>query len=638
MRSFKALFALAAFAAVAATAAPAPTNADVEKFFKNPRYQQMTLSPDGTKFAALATTNGRRNLAFVDLKDRSKSRFLTAFKKTDIAGYFWKDDSRIVFTLDSDGNESFGLYKIGLDGKPVEILIDAEKLEAFKSAQVIDPLIDISKDEILIQFNQRDIMHPDVYRLNIENGKLTMVARNEDDYSNWGTDHQGKVRLAGKVVGKVTEVLYRTTEKSPWQTLAKFTFPEPTWGPIAFDYDDKTLFVESQFDPATGKPIDMGAIYKYDPEAKKWGERVFARDDTDQIGLMMSRHQKKVTGFNYYTDKGYPVFTEPGLKQVYEDLKAEFAGKEVGIAWNKDETRAVVTAWSDTDPGTYYLFDRKAGALETVAKARDAIDPATQSPHKYVSFKSRDGLTIHGYLTVPKDAKGPVPLIVNPHGGPYGVRDTWGWNPEHQFFASRGYATFQVNYRGSGGYGREFWMAGFQKWGREMQNDLTDAVKWAVAQGIADEKRVCIYGGSYGGYATMAGLTFTPELYRCGINYVGVTDIPLLFTSMPKTWEPQKDIMKLQIGNPDTPEGKKQLEEQSPLNYVDNIKAPVFIVQGMRDIRVVPKHAEMLRDELKERGKPYEWMHKYNEGHGFRKEENRLELYARIDAFLAKNL
>jgi dipeptidyl aminopeptidase/acylaminoacyl peptidase len=160
----------------------------------------------------------------------------------------------------------------------------------------------------------------------------------------------------------------------------------------------------------------------------------------------------------------------------------------------------------------------------------------------------------------------------------------------------------------------------------------------AVAQGIADEKRVCIYGASYGGYATMAGLTFTPEVYKCGINYVGVTDIPLLFTSMPKTWEPQKDIMKIQIGNPDTPEGRKLLDEQSPLNYVDNIKAPLFIVQGMRDIRVVPKHAEMLRDELKERGRPPEWLHKYNEGHGFRKEENRLELYARIDAFLAKNL
>ncbi|MCW8998770.1 MAG: S9 family peptidase, partial [Kangiellaceae bacterium] len=251
-----------------------------------------------------------------------------------------------------------------------------------------------------------------------------------------------------------------------------------------------------------------------------------------------------------------------------------------------------------------------------------------------------DGLTIHGYLTIPRDSEGKnLPLIVNPHGGPFGVRDSWGYNPEHQFFASRGYATVQVNYRGSGGYGRNFEQAGYGgKWGAEMQHDITDAIKHLVKEGTVDPKKVCIYGASYGGYATMAGLTFTPDLYQCGINYVGVTDVGMLFTTMPKHWEPLKEVMKVQIGDP---EDKELMDRMSPLAHVDKIKAPLMIVHGAKDPRVVKKHATELRSALEDRGielNDDEWIMKLNEGHGFRKEENRIELYQKMEKFLAKHL
>ncbi len=605
---------------------------DVELFFKNAKFGAVTLSPDGRYAGALvgAKESGRRNLMLVDLVDPNKSRFLTNLKETDIQNFFWKGNERIVFTLDSDGNESLGLYSVGIDGKPIKVLIDAKKLETGRSAQTLDELED-SPDEILIQFNLRDVRYPDVYRLNILNGKQTMAARNEGDIIGWFPDRKGVIRGAVKVKGRNSEVLYRVSADAPWQSLVKSTFPDATWSPMAMDHDGRTMYI------TTNIGHDKAAIYKYDTETKTQGELVYKNDKVDAGGLMFSDKEKKLIGVTYQDDKVHRVYFDAAWASMMKGLEDQFPGQEVAISSiTKDENLMTVAVFSDTDPGTAYLYDRSKNSLKFLLRGRPDIDAKKMSPMKPFEFVTRDGLTVHGYITIPKDAKGPVPLIVNPHGGPFGVRDGWGFNPEHQFFAQRGYATMQVNYRGSGGYGKSFEDAGHKKWGREMQHDLTDAVKWAIAQGHADANRVCIYGASYGGYATMAGMTFTPELYKCGVNYVGVTDIPLLFSSMPKYWEPQKDVMKFQIGDPETE--KQLLFDASPLNFVQNIKAPIFIVQGGKDPRVVRKHAEYLKSAMDKQDKPYEWLLRENEGHGFRKEENRLELYTRMGDFFAKFL
>lgn len=627
------------FSASAADYKDAP--ADVELFFKNPKYTQVTVSPNGRFLAALAPSPGteRRNIALIDLKDRSKSRFLTNIKNMDIAGFFWKGDDWIVFTMDADGNESFGLYSVALKGGPVKVLVDADKLPWGATAQTIDDLPD-NPDEILIQLNDNVRTHFDVYRLNILNGKRTTVERNDLSVVGWGIDHDGNVRVktvgagpnAPKGAGLINETFYRPKGSTEWVSLVKNTFPEAGWGFAGFDWDNERMII------STNVGHDKAALYWYDPKTRTQGEKIFSHDEVDHGGLMGLRDSKRFIGVTWDVDKPEKRVWDKEWAELYAMLEGEFPGMQVDISsMSKDENRMTLVVWSDREPASYYLFDRKLMALEHIAKSRPNIDAAKMAPMKPFKFTTRDGLVVRGYITIPKDAKGPVPLVVNPHGGPW-ARDFWGFNPEHQFFANRGYATLQVNFRGSTGFGREFLMASYKKWGREMQNDITDAVKWAVSQGIADADKVCIYGGSYGGYATMAGLTYTPELYKCGVNNVGVTDIPLLFSSMPKSWEPQRDIMRVQIGDPDDPAELEMLKAASPLYAVDKIRAPVFIVHGGRDPRVVRKHAEFLRDAMKKNDKPYEWLLKENEGHGFRKEENRLEMYHKVGDFFAKHL
>ncbi|MGS0535285.1 alpha/beta hydrolase family protein [Pseudoalteromonas sp. SaAl2] len=399
--------------------------------------------------------------------------------------------------------------------------------------------------------------------------------------------------------------------------------------------DNKTLFVASNI----GR--DTSAIYRFDPEKNKLGELIFAEPGIDVSNLMLSLKRKKLIAISYFDEYPEVVYFDKETAQMMASLEMNFTNKTVNvISQSKDEMLNVVLVTSDVDPGQYYLFDKTKNTLKSLVSRMDWLDTEKLSPMKPIKFKSRDGLTLRGYLTIPKDSNGKnLPLIVNPHGGPYGIRDFWGFNPEIQFFASRGYATVQVNFRGSGGYGRNFQQAGYGgKWGAEMQNDITDTVKYLVSQGIVDPKKVCIYGASYGGYATMAGLTFTPELYSCGINYVGVTDVELLFESMPKHWEPQRELLKKQIGDPDDADLMKKM---SPLYHVDKIVAPLMIVHGAKDPRVVRKHATELRSALEKRGitlSDDEWIMKDNEGHGFQKQENKFELYSKMEKFLQKHL
>jgi dipeptidyl aminopeptidase/acylaminoacyl peptidase len=617
----------------------------VEDFFRNPDYTGLQLSPNGKYLAVIASVNNRRNIVLMETANLKNVRPLTGYESSNVGGYFWANDNAIVYTMDtSGGREAFSLYKVNVEGAPrVKILVDA-KFGAFgvRSASVVNQLVD-DPDHIIVQFNGRKVTAPDLYKLPVEsrwnmkrnkNTKMKLIAKNPGDVTGWLVDNDGDVRGAVSLNGLVGKFFYKDKGEKDFRMIKEFNPLEETISPMGFDFKNETLYVASN----VGR--DTAAFYTYDPNNDKLGELIYGRDDVDMGGMIFSRKDNKLLGVTYFDAYPHEVIFDKKEKRVRDGLAQAFPDKTVQFtSQSRDEMVNIVHVGNDRDPGEYYLFDRNSNKLRWLLPVMRSIKADDMSEMKPIKFTSRDGLEINGYLTIPKDSDGKnLPLIINPHGGPW-ARDFWRYNPEHQFFASRGYATVQVNFRGSTGYGRKFLEASYGgKWGAEMQHDLTDAVNYLIKEGIADPDKVCIYGASYGGYATMAGLTFTPDLYKCGINYVGVTDVALLFDSMPKTWEPQKELMKIQIGDP---EDKELMHRMSPLSHVDKIKASLMIVQGAKDPRVVKQHATDLRDALEDRGielSDDEWIMKNDEGHGFRKEENRIELYTKMEKFLAKNL
>lgn len=600
----------------------------VEDFFRKPEFAGPGLSPDGRYLSIMAPYENRMNLFVIDLDKGMKATQATSITGQDVQGGGFVSNERLIFTMDRDGNEDFGLYAVDRDGRKPKALIEPDTL---RNANVVHRLPD-DDDHVMIAYNKTRFGYPDIFRMNINTGRTYKAVQNPNNVAGWLLDQDGRVRIGIDTNGTENTILYRSDEEAEWESLATFEFDEPQWSPVAFDFDNKTLYVLSNLD------ADTAGLFTYDPETKTMGKLIYRDPDYDVAGPIMSRHLQRIVGVSIEKEKPETVWFNKEWAQVQATLDHALPDTHNAVvSASDDESRLVVAAYSDINPGRYYLYDRAKGQLRHLVTGRKWIDPDEMAPMKSISYKSRDGLTIHGYLTLPKDydGKGRIPLIVNPHGGPYGVRDSWGFNPEHQFFADRGYATLQMNFRGSGGYGHEFMTAGYGKWGQEMQDDITDGVKWAIEEGFADPERVCIFGASYGGYATMAGLTFTPDLYKCGINYVGVTDVALLFETAPKRWEAAKKQMEKQIGDPEDTEFMRRV---SPLYHVDKIKAPLMIVHGRRDPRVVMQHADDLRDELDDQKKPYVWLVQSSEGHGFKKEENVIDLYKRMDKFLKENL
>ena len=611
----------------------------VEHYFKKPEFAGLQLSPNGRYLMVLRPygENARMNIFVLDLDAGMKMTQATGEERADIIGATWVNNERILFGMDENGNESAAIFAVNRDGKMGRTLIEqGTGLTAARRANMLDSLPDDDK-HVLMSYNKDRLAYPDVYKMNVYTGRMKKVSPNVEYAVGWMTDWDGKIRAAIELEGLETRILYREDEDAEFEQLAKFQTLDRSWSPVGFDFDNKTMFVRSNLES------DTAGLYFYDPEKRKMGEQIYADDTYDVGGPWLSRHKKKLLGVGYMGAKPQRVMFDREWATHIANLEATFPGKEISIAsTSRDESRMVVRVWSDRDPGTYYLYEptNAKRPLYKLVQGREWVKEDDMVPMMPIKYTARDGLTIHGYLSLPKNWKkgNPVPLIVNPHGGPW-ARDGWGWNPAIQMFANRGYATLQMDFRGSTGYGLKHLNAGNKEWGKKMQDDITDGVKWAIEQGYADGDKVCISGGSYGGYATMAGLTFTPDLYKCGINNVGVTDVALLFETMPDSWEAQKVRMMEQVGDPEDKEFMKQI---SPLHNVEKIQAPVMIIHGRQDPRVVMQHADDLRDELervgKKEGVDYEWLVKSNEGHGFRKQENILEQYEKMDAFLKKHL
>ena len=600
----------------------------LKDFFRNPEMSSFSLSPDGKHISYMKPwEEGNRMMnVYVRPIDSNDEIRITDASKRSLYGYFWINDNRIAYVQDKGGDENIHIYAVDIDGKNNIDLTPFENIQA----RITDDLED-DPNFMLVALNKRNPQIHDVYRLNVNNGDMDMIAENPGNISGWGTDHDGKLRIATTSDGVNTSLLYRENEDDDFKSILTTNFKESV-SPLFFTFDNKELYVSSN------RGRDKSAIFKFDLETAKEGELIFEHDEVDVYGLMSSKKRKVITGVSYTTDKRQIHFFDKWRENLQSTLESQLKGVEVAISGlSKDETKAIVVTYSDRSRGTYYYYDIENDNLTKLADLSPWLNEDDMAFMKPIKYKSRDGLTIPGYLTLPLDYKKgeKLPVVINPHGGPW-ARDNWGFNPEIQFLANRGYAVLQMNFRGSVGYGREFWEISFKQWGKTMQDDITDGVNWLIEEGIADPARIAIYGASYGGYATLAGLTFTPDIYACGVDYVGVSNIFTLLETLPPYWELGRQMMYEMIGNPETE--KELLEAASPLFHIDKIKAPLLVAQGANDPRVKQAESDQIVDALKAKGIDVPYILKEDEGHGFYNEENQFDFYQEMEKFLDKHL
>ena len=604
----------------AADDAPIP----VRDFFRHPERGYFRISPDGKTLAFMQPYERRMNIYVQPLAGGEPVR-LTSETARDIADHFWKGPGRLVYVKDFGGDENFHVVAVNKDGSGTRDLTPFDGVRA----EIIDQLRDFP-DELLIGLNKRNREVFDAYRLDLRNGELVLVAENPGNITSWLTDHAGNIRGAQTSDGVNTSFLYRDGAAGPFRTVLTTSFHD-SFNPLFFTFDNKLLYAASNI----GR--DKEAIVLVDPATAKEQRVLFEHPEVDVGGLAYSHKRKVLTTISYVTWKPQRKYLDAETEKLFAALEKQLPGYEFGIqSMTDDEDRLIVAAYNDRTPGTRYLYDARADKLTKLGEIAPWLPEAKMATMKPITYKARDGLTINGYVTLPNGtgAKN-LPVVVNPHGGPW-ARDVWGWNPEVQMLANRGYAVLQMNFRGSTGYGRSFWQASFKQWGRKMQDDVTDGVDYLVKEGIADPKRVCIYGGSYGGYATLAGVTYTPDLYACAVDYVGVSNLFTFMNTIPPYWKPYLDMTHEMVGDP--VKDKELLTATSPALNADRIKTPLFIAQGARDPRVNIDESNQMVKALKARGVDVPYMVKENEGHGFRNEENQFDFYEAMERFLAKYL
>ena len=634
---------LAAAIAIASSSAAAqnglPPLIDREIFFGNPEIASAQISPDGKFIAFRKPYKDTMNLWVKKAEEPfDKARLITAETKRPIRGYFWSRDSKyVLFVNDFGGDENFNVYAVdptaaAAAGSEVPVtrnLTDMKKVRA-----LIYNVPRSSPDTIYVGLNNRDARWHDLYALSLSSGERKLLRENTERYDGYNFDNAGKLRLATRTTEKGDNEILRLDADGKSAMIYSCTVFESCY-PIRFHKDNKRVYLISN-----KGDVDLTRLVLFDPETSK--EETVESDPLKRVDLSNARFSDVTDELQltqYVDDKPRLYFKDKAAEADYNLVKNKMGGKEVSFGSStSDEMKFIVTAWSDTEPGETYLLDRKTKELTKQFRIRERLPREALAEVKPVRYKSSDGLEIPAYLTLPRGvAAKNLPTIIMPHGGPW-ARDGWGYASYAQFAANRGYAVLQPNFRGSTGYGKKFLDAGNKQWGDKMQDDITWGVKYLVEQGITDPKRVGIWGGSYGGYATLAGITFTPDLYAAAVAEVAPSNLITLLETIPPYWESGRVIFYKRMGDPNSPEGKAQLMRQSPLTHAGKIKTPLLITQGANDPRVNKRESDQIVLALRERNYPVEYLLAPDEGHGYARPVNNMAVLAAAERFLSKHL
>ncbi|WP_326984068.1 S9 family peptidase [Chryseobacterium sp. MYb264] len=608
----------------------------VEDYFARPKASQFKLSPDGQYLSYKEKDKDSKNHVYVkDLKSGKITRALV--EKDDlIRSYGWLNKKRLFYTQDKGGNENLHLYAADIDGK------NLKDLTPFEGVKI--GFVSIIKDTdfavVTLNKNNKQIFEP--YKINFITGEMTQLFENKDTKSpidDYLFDKDGNLRGYSILENGLTTKLYYKDLATGKFNLIKSTDWKDNFNVIRFNDNSKN---KDEAYVVTNLDSDKARIVLYDLKKNAVIREVYSNPtfDVSSISVSGKKRNYDLDYISYTGIKNETIPVSPFYKEIHDQLATEFGDKQFYVVSSDDnETKLLVVVDSDKLYGKYYEYDTKTKTAKLLFDLMPQLKEEDMAEMRPIEFKSRDGITIHGYITLPKAAlEGQkVPLVVNPHGGPQGIRDDWGFNPETQLFASRGYATLQVNFRISGGYGKEFQTSGYKQIGRKAMDDVEDGVKYAIAQGWIDKDKVAIYGGSHGGYATLMGLIKTPDLYSCGVDYVGVSNIFTFFDSFPEYWKPYKEMVKQIWYDLDNPEEAKIAKEVSPVFQIDKIKKPLFVVQGANDPRVNINESDQIVKGLRAKGFEVPYMVKYDEGHGFGKEPNRIEFYKSMLGFFAEN-
>ncbi|MFL9845723.1 S9 family peptidase [Flavobacterium rhizosphaerae] len=609
----------------------------VEDYFKRPSQFSFQFSPNGTYISYKERDADGKVNVYIKNTITNKVERVIEEKEDLVRGYGWINNERLVYLQDKGGNENYHIFAVNIDGSNPKELTPFEGVRA----SIINMLKD-QPDYIIVEMNKDNPQIFEPFKINVKTGEYVKLYENTDPanpITGYDFDKDGNLKAYTQQQNGTDNVLYyRTANDKPFEKV-KTNIWKDDFGIIDFDYttpNPNDAYVLTNLENNTRE------IILYDFEKNKTIKKIYANPTFDVGGLSTSRKRGFEVDYYYYNgDKSNIIPVSSTAKKLYAKFKKQFGDKEFSISGVTDnEDKFLIYVSSDKYYGSYYLYETKGDTFKELINLMPQLKEEDMAEMRPIQFKSRDGLTLYGYLTIPKQATGgkKVPLIVNPHGGPYGVRDNWGFNPETQLFASRGYATLQVNYRGSGGYGKEFFQAGNKQIGRNMLNDLEDGVAYAKSLGFIDENKIAIYGGSYGGLATLGSLVKTPDLYNCGVDYVGVSNLFTFFKSFPEYWKPFLGQVYEQWYNENDPADQEIMKQVSPALNADKITKPLFVVQGANDPRVNINESDQVVENLRSRGVETPYMVKYNEGHGFGREDNRIELYKCMMGFFAENL